>query len=201
MYLRTFAWLLSVCALLGFSALAHAQQLDLAVSGSTLVSSKNTTSSLNYLAPPEKAGIYPGVSLERTFKNHFGYLAEVNYRYHQAIYNNYQRYRPILYDANAVYAPRLAKRMNADLMAGIGGQHVIFDSPFGGCGYSAGCTARFNSNQFLFHIGGGVHYQLWRGFFIRPEAHYYFIVHNTDNFHSDNVLRLGASVGYTFHRD
>ena len=105
MYLRTFASFLSVCALVGVSGLAHAQQLDLAVGGSTLVSTKNTTASLNYIAPPEKAGTYPGVSVERTFKNHFGYLAEVNYRYHLANYNNYQKYRPILYDANAVYAP------------------------------------------------------------------------------------------------
>lgn len=194
-------WFLSVCALLGFSALAHAQQLDLAVSGSTLVSTKNTTASLNYLTPPEKAGTYVGVSLTRIFKNHLGYNAELNYRYHQAIYNDYQRYRPILYDVNAVYSSTLNKRMNADLMAGVGGQHVVFDSPVGSCLYSAGCTTRFNSDQFLFHVGGGVHYRLWRSFFVRPEAHYYFILRNADNFHSDSVLRLGASIGYTFHRD
>jgi hypothetical protein len=35
---------------------------------------------------------------------------------------------------------------------------------------------------------------------VRPEAHLYRIVNNTNTFHSDNVLRVGASVGYTFGR-
>jgi hypothetical protein len=49
------------------------------------------------------------------------------------------------------------------------------------------------------HAGFGIRYSLWRNFFIRPEANYYRIFNNT--FHSDNVVRLGASVGYTFHTD
>jgi hypothetical protein len=54
-----------------------------------------------------------------------------------------------------------------------------------------------NSTQFLFHLGGGIRYNVWRRWFVRPEASYYYIVNNS-NFHSPNVLRLGASVGYTF---
>jgi opacity protein-like surface antigen len=199
--LKKSALLVSVCALLGFAAVADAQQIDLAVGGNILESTKNTTASVNYIPPPEKGGLYPSVSFDRIFKNHFGYNAEIAYRYHYALYNYYQQFRPLLYDVNAVFAPPLAKRTNALLMAGLGGQTVLFYSSYGGCYYASGCTTHLDSNHFLLHFGAGIQYRLWRGVFVRPEAHYYHIVNNTTVFHSDNVLRLGASIGYTFHTD
>lgn len=199
-YSRTFAWFVPLAALFAFAALAQAQQFDLAGGGSTLMSTQNTSASLNYPTPPEKGGTYVSASIVRLFKNHYGYSAEGAFRYHSAIYNHYQSFRPILYDVNAVFAPPLSKRANADLMAGIGGQHVLFYTPYGGCPYSAGCSTRYNSDQFLFHLSADIHYRVWRNVFVRPEAHYYHIVNN-EAFHSGNVLRLGASVGYTFRRD
>ena len=192
---------MSVCALLVVATLAHAQQFDVALGASTLISTKNTTASQGYLPPAEKAGIYPSVSVDRIFKNRFGYNAEVAFRYKQGIFNNYQQFRPVLYDFNAVFAPRLAKKTSADLMAGVGGQTVLFYNPYGNCPYSSGCTTHLDSNHFLLHMGGGIQYRVWRNFFVRPEAHFYRIVNNTIDFHSDNVLRVGASVGYTFHTD
>lgn len=197
---KQFAWFVLLGVLFAFAALAQAQQFDLAVGGSTLMSTQNTSASLNYPMPPEKGGTYPSASIVRLFKNHYGYSAEGAFRYHYGIYNHYQTFRPILYDVNAVFAPPVAKRANADFMAGIGGQHLVFYAPYYGCPYSAGCSTRFDSNQFLFHLSADIHYRVWRNLFVRPEAHYYRIVNN-DAFHSDNVLRLGASVGYTFHRD
>lgn len=196
-----FALLMSVYALLGCAALAHAQQIDLAVGGNILESTKNTTASQAYLPPPEKGGLYPSVSFDRIFKNHFGYGAEVAFRYHYGLYNYYQQFRPVVYDFNAMYAPRLAKRTNADLMAGVGGQSVLFYNPYGACYYPSGCTTHLNSNHFLLHLGGGIQYRVWRNLFFRPEAHYYRILNNTTVFHSDNVFRVGASIGYTFHID
>jgi hypothetical protein len=210
LYLRKFGLLISVCALLVFTALAHAhaQQIDVAVGAGILESTKNTTASQAYLPPPEKGGIYPSVSIDRIFKNHFGYSAELAYRYHYAIYNNYQQFRPIIYDVNAVYARRLtgfgsrmADRATGNVMAGAGGQTVLFYSPYYNCGYSSGCSTHLDSNHFLLHLGGGIQYRVWRNIFVRPEAHYYRIVNNTVDFHSDNVLRVGASIGYTFHRE
>ncbi|HEY3974836.1 MAG TPA: hypothetical protein VGM18_17655 [Candidatus Sulfotelmatobacter sp.] len=192
-------------ALLLLSALAQAQ-LDVAVGGSTLMSTANTTASLNYLPPAEKAGTYPSISIEhiftdRSFKGHnYGYNVEAAFRYHEGIYNNYQQYRPVLYDINAVYVDRLSKRAKLEFLAGPGGQRLLFYSPPGGCPYSSGCSTRFNSNQFLLHAGMEVHFRLWRSLFVRPEVHYYRIIDNSA-FHSDNVLRLGASIGYTFRRD
>jgi hypothetical protein len=49
------------------------------------------------------------------------------------------------------------------------------------------------------HLGGGVRYYFWHQFFIRPEIHYYRIQNNVE-FHSDNLFRASASIGYTFSR-
>ena len=95
LYLRKFALLLSVCAFLALSALAHAQQVDIAVGAGILISTKNTSASQSYLAPPEKGGIYPSVSLTRIRKSRLGYNAEVAFRYKEGIYNNFQQFQSL----------------------------------------------------------------------------------------------------------
>jgi opacity protein-like surface antigen len=198
--LRKFALFSSVCAVALFAGLAHAQQFDVAVGGSELFSTKNTNASQAYLPPPEKGGIYPSVSIVRTFANHFGYSAELSTVYHQQLYNGFQGYRPIFYDLNAVFVRHVAKRTTADFMGGMGGETVLFYNQYNNCQFAAGCAPRINSTHFLFHAGAGVSYNFWRRLFVRPEANFYYILNNNE-FHSDNVLRLGASIGYTFHRD
>ena len=199
--MRKFAFLISVCTLFVSVELAHAQQIDLAAGGNTLISTKNTTASQTYFGPPEKGGTYPSVSVDRIRKNHYGYGAEVAFRYHYALYNHYQEFRPIIYDFNGLYSTHVAKKTTANFMAGAGGQTVIFYSPYGNCLYTAGCSTHLDSTHFLFHLGASVQYRVWRNLFLRPEAHYYYIFNNTDEFHSNHVFRFGASVGYTFHTD
>ena len=165
------------------------------------MSTQNTTASQAYLPPPEKGGTYINGGFDRIFKNRYGYSAEVAFRAKQTLYNNYEQYRPILYDVNAIYAPILGKKTNAIFMAGAGGQSVLFYTGYTGCYYPSGCVNHLDSNHFLLHLGGGVSYTVWRKLFVRPEAHYYYIVNNTDVFHSNSVFRVGVSVGYFFHRD
>ncbi len=186
---------------------AQAQQFDVAVGGGTLFSTKNPTASLAFEPPAEKGGVYPNVSIERTFKNHFGYSAELAFRYHRDLYNGYQPVRPIFYDFNGVYVSRLngifparvAKKTRIDFTGGVGGESLLFYTQYGNCNYSA-CAASVNSNHFMVHAGAEVRYMLWHRLFIRPEANLYHVFDNYE-FHSDNVLRLGASFGVTFHRD
>jgi len=200
--LRKLVLLMSGCAVVALASYARAQEIDLAVGGSTLFSSKPTSASLAYPPPVEKGGNYPFVSAEVIRKNHFGLSAEMAFRYKQGLYNGYQRFRPLLYDVNGVFAPQISDNISADFMAGIGGQSLIFYNRFASCSpsYSGNCPISISSNHFLVHLGGGVRYYFWRNFFARPEAHYYYIVGNTDQFHSSNVLRLGASIGYSFGR-
>jgi hypothetical protein len=195
--LRKFALISSACAVLLFAALAPAQQTDVAVGAGILFSSSNSTASAGFLPPPEKGGLYPGASLVHLYKNRYGYSAEFAYAYKKQLYNGYQEYRPIIYDVNAVFAPHVMNRMDAELMAGIGGQTVLFYNQFGSCNFSSGCSSHVNSSAFLFHVSAGLRYTVFRHFFVRPEAHLYHIVNNS-SFNSDNVLRVGASVGYTF---
>ena len=195
--MRKFALVLTVCAVLMCSALAHAQQVDVALGAGILLSTTNLTASQAYLPPAEKGGIYPSFSIDRILKNRFGYNAEVALSYKHEVYNGFQEYRPIFYDLNAVFAPHLTRRIDADFTAGAGGVRVLFYSPSGNCNFSTGCSTALNSNHFLFHLGASVRYTLWRHYFISPEANFYHIVNNVE-FHSDNVLRVGASIGYRF---
>src|SRR5581483_2115422 len=166
--------------------------------GSTLWSPKNTTASVGFLPPPLKGGVYPTVSAEYIGEGHFGLLAEGSFRYHYTYYNNYQQYRPITYDINGVYVTRLAKKTRGDFMAGIGGETLLFYSPTYSCGIpTGGCRTFLNSTHFLVHAGVGIRYMAWRGIFVRPEAHWNFVPNNYQ-FHSDNVFRVGVSVGYSF---
>ena len=161
-----------------------------------LLSSKNINASNAFLPPPEKGGLYPSFSIDRILPNHFGLSAELATSYKHELYNYYQEYRPIFYDVNGVYAPHVARRMDADLMAGVGGERLLFYAP-GNCLYVSGCSTTLNSNHFLVDVGVDLRYRIWKHFFIRPEAHLYHIVNNVE-FHSDNVLRVGGSIGYRF---
>jgi hypothetical protein len=189
--------LLASAGVVVFAGFARAQQIDIAVGDSTLFSAKSNSASQAYLPPPEDGGTYPSATAEAVFKNHLGLNLEAAFRYRQGLYNGYQRYRPVLSDVNAVFAPRVGAKTSADLMAGIGGETVIFYNRFANC--AASCPVRISSYHFLLHAGVGLRYYFLGHLFVRPEAHYYYVVGNSE-FHSGNVLRLGASIGYTFGR-
>jgi len=185
-------------SLLVCAVFAHAQKLDLAVNGSTLWSPKNTTASVGFLPPPLKGGTFVGGSAQYKWHQHLSFNVEGSVRYHQGIYNGFQPYRPILYDANAVYATQFARKVRGDFMAGIGGETLLFYYPYSYCGIpSGGCRTYIDRTHFLVHLGAGLRYYVWRNIFLRPEVHWYFVPNNYE-FHSDNVFRLGASLGYTF---
>ncbi len=195
--MRKFVSLELVCAFIFFASFAHAQQIDFAAGGSTLWSSKNTNASAAFLPPAEKGGTYPSFTFQYLTDKNRGIAIEGAFRYHKGIYDNFQLFRPILYDANAVYSHRLAAKTHGDFMAGAGVETLLFYA-HGGCGLiGGGCRTYVNSNHFLMHAGFGVRYYAWRSVFVRPEVHYYFIPNNFE-FHSDNIFRIGASVGYTF---
>lgn len=195
--MRRFRSVELVCAVIVFASLAHAQQFDVAGGGSTTWSSENTTASEAFLPPPLKGGTYPSVTLQYLNEKNRGIAIEGAFRWHEAIYNNFQLFRPYLYDANLVYSRRLAAKTHGDFMGGAGAETLLFYE-HGSCGLiGGGCSVHLNSTHFLLHAGFGVRYYAWRSLFIRPEVHYYFIPNNYQ-FHSDNVFRLGASVGYTW---
>ena len=180
---------------MALASLARAQELDIAVNGSTLFSPRNTSASLAFVPPAEEGGTLVGANVQYIREDHFGYSAEGAFRYHKGLYDGFQQFRPIMYDVNGVYSRHLRPKTEGDLMAGIGGQTLIFYNKFSSC-VSEVCPISVNSTHFVFHLGGGIRYNLWHSLFIRPEAHYYRVVDNHE-FNSGNVLRLGASIGFS----
>jgi opacity protein-like surface antigen len=200
--LRKLALLVSACTLLLPASFAAAQQLDLMVSGGTLSAFTPKNSSVN--APPvEKDGIYVGLSgdyIGFTKKYRLGVNVESSWRYHMASYPyNGESYRPIFTDVNALFQPRLNKRFGLDILAGVGVATNEFSVPgVAQCSIAGGgCITYTSANHFMEDIGGGVRYRFFRRLFVRPEGHYYHIQNNL-GFNSNNVFRIGASIGYSF---
>jgi hypothetical protein len=197
--LRKFALLTSACTVLLFSALAPAQQIDLAAGYNTLLASKYNTSLQTFQPSSEKGGGYPSVSADVILKDRWGFNIETSWRTKQASYSyGYEKYRPILSDVNALYRMPVNKKIDVDLMAGIGIASNRFNL-LASCAIP-GCINYTNSNHFMDDLGVGVRYYVKRKLFIRPELHYYHIQNNFE-FNSDNLIRVGASIGYTFHHD
>ena len=170
------------------------------VGGSTLMSSSPNNQSVNFHPPIEKGGTYVDVGINYArFRHHLGINAETAWRYHQANYpGNTETYRPILTDVNVFFQPKLTKKFGLDVLAGVGIASNRFDL-LTSCG-TPGCVNYTGSNHFMEDFGAGLRYYFWHRLphvFIRPEGHYYHI-HNNQEFNSNNVFRVGASIGYTF---
>lgn len=199
---RTMRLLAASISLLILTGISFAQlaQIDVGVGGSTMFSQKSNSSSEAFILPPLKGGVYPALTLDFRFKNRFGINAEGVFRYHHTFYDEYQEFRPIFYDINGSYTSRVTPKMSADFLGGAGGESLLFYNVFGTC-ISSTCRDNLSSTKFMLHAGFDLRYYVWkkRRFFVRPEAHFYRIIDNTQ-FSSGNILRLGASIGYSFTR-
>ena len=205
--MRKFAVVAAVFAFSLLANLAFAQQGDVMLGfGTIMAPSTNSSScviSLNSgCIGPEKGGLYPAISADVIFHRRIGFNFEATWRGKQGITNDdSQLYRPIQFDFNGVYQPRLGKKIGLDLMGGIGWQTTRFYQYT----YTVDCldfnACYVSNNHFLVHVGGGLRYYVWGHMFIRPEAHFYNILNNSDRFTNNNVLRVGASIGYTIGPD
>jgi hypothetical protein len=180
---------------------AHAQQIDVAIGFSSLLSPSASSASSGYFPQSEGGGLYPGFSGNVMIKRNFGFNAEVAWRAGQGSYAGYQPFRTIFYDFNGVWAPRLTKQISGELIAGIGGESVRFYTNQLSCDpYTGICNNYVSSNHFMGDFGGGLRYYVWHNVFVRPEARLY-LIHNNVEFSSGRALRYGVSVGYTFGRE
>jgi hypothetical protein len=161
-------------------------------------SSCNVDPSTGEVFCPEKGGLYPNISADVIFHKRVGVGFDAVWRGGQGNYGGLGiPYRPIIYDFNAVYQPKLSKKVGADLMGGIGWQSTRYYgfTPTFSCEALNACYS--SSNHFLVDLGAGLRYYVWGHFFVRPEVHYYHIINNTADFTGNNVVRIGASIGYT----
>lgn len=205
---RTVRVVLLVCfafaGLAAFSNLAQAQKIDIAFGVSTIDAPGASACGSNcgnpYAPQSLTGGAYPGVSGDVTFWHNLGFGAEVfwrgttsqNYLYSQ--YGQGINFRPVFYNFNAVYSAKVAPHVAVEAVGGIGGSDTHFSqsSIFGSSGVLS------TSNHFDADFGGGIKLYAHGGFFVRPEFRYY-IINNETNYSSNHAVRVGASIGYTFH--
>ena len=174
----------------------HAHAFDVAFGVGTLTAPSASSASGNHAPVSLTGGAYPVFSADLLLKGRLGVSGELAWRASQNLYAGFQPYRPLLYDFNGIYAPKLGKHAAAELMGGIGWESLRFYQPVLSCNF-LGCTDFVSSNHFMGHFGGGLRYYFHGNFFVRPEAHVYLIRNNIE-FSSPLATRFGVSLGYTF---
>lgn len=201
--MRKLAFLATVLVFFMLPNLASAQQGDAMLGFGTLVSPGAAACNSITFTCPEKGGLYINLGADVIFHRRMGFGFDAAWKASQGAYGGPggQPFRPILFDFNGVYQPRLSKKVGADLMAGIGWQSTRFYGyqPTSSCVYFGACYQ--SSNHFLIDLGAGVRYYAYGHIFVRPEVRYYKIFNNANDFTSGNVIRLGASIGYTIGPD
>ncbi len=201
--MRKLAFLALVFSFFTLANFASAQQADAMLGFSTIVAPSSSSTSCPVFSSTcirETGGLYTTISGDVIFHKRIGFNIEGNWRTKQGLegaIGSQQLYRPILFDFNADYQPRITKKVGADLLGGIGWQTTRFYA----FNYSSNCLTfgqcYTSNNHFLVHFGGGIRYYFFGNAFLRPEAHFYHIMNNTDVFSNTNVIRVGASIGYT----
>ena len=179
-----------------FSGALQGQQFDVAFGVGTLTAPSASSASGDHAPVSLTGGAYPVFSADLLLKRQFGVSGELAWRASQNLYGGFQPYRPLFYDFNGIYAPKLGKHAAAELMAGVGWESLRFYQGFTSCG-AITCTDFVSSNHFMGHIGGGLRYYFYGHFFVRPEAHLY-LIRNNDEFSSPRATRFGVSLGYSF---
>jgi hypothetical protein len=197
--LRKTALLAAISGIIFLASFAQAQQGDAMIGFGTVVAPSSSTCS-NFspnCVGAEKGGLYTTISGDVIFHRRIGFNFEANWRTKQGVDDAGQLYRPILFDFNADYQPRITKKVGLDLLGGVGWQTTRFY----GLVYNTSCldfgSCYTSNNHFLVHAGAGLRYYAYGNLFIRPEVHFYHILNNTDVFTNNDVIRVGASIGYT----
>lgn len=177
---------------------AYGQQADFAIGFSTIHSAPVSNSQSQQQFPPVSltGGLYPSFSGDVSIHKNLAVGGEITWRGGQGNYDLSQPYRPIFWDIDAFYLPKLAPKVQAELSAGIGAESTRFYTPFTICG-NFSCTNYQTSTHFMGQFGAGLKLYARGGFFVRPEVHLY-LVNNNVEYTSPYIVRYGASIGYTF---
>ena len=195
-----FALVLSfVCAVLSLGPnFALAQKIDLAFGVSTVDAPGASSASGSHAPVSLTGGTYPGFSGDFLFFHNLGIGGEIYWKASQGTYGvgtiNPTPFRPLFWDFNAVYAPKLAARTYLEFVGGLGAQSTRFycsscGNPYTGTNYAS-------VNHFMADFGVGLKLYPTHNFFIRPEGRLY-LVNNNLEFSSPRATRYGISIGYT----
>ena len=195
--MKKLTFLLAAGATFFMATAAYGQQIDFAFGLGTTHSASVSSNSTSPFPPVSlTGGIYPSFSGDFLFHKNFGIGGEIAWRGGQANYDFSQPYRPIFWDFDGVYAPKLGPHVAAELSAGIGAESTRFYTNYVTCS-AISCTNYATSTHFMGQFGGGLKLYARGGLFVRPEVHVYAVKNNFE-YTSNIVVRYGASIGYTF---
>ncbi|MGA2004077.1 MAG: hypothetical protein ABSG70_11885 [Terriglobales bacterium] len=182
-----------------FSNVAQAQKVDIGFALSGMDAPGISVSSTSDHNPVSlTGGAYLGINGDVLFYHNMGIGAEINWRASQASNVNVTgaTYRPLFWNINYVYSPKLMSHVYGELVGGIGSLSTRYYcgtscyDPYTGTNY-------VSSNHFDGDFGGGIKLYATKGLFIRPEVRVYVVNNNTD-FSSNHNIRYGVTLGYTF---
>lgn len=177
---------------------AFGQQMDWALGFSTLHSAAVSSSQSLQTFPPVSltGGLYPSISGDISIRKNIAVGGEISWRGGQGNYDLSQPYRPIFWDFDGLYIPRLGPHAQAEFSAGIGAESTRFYTNYLNC-TAISCTNYTTSTHFMGQFGAGLKLYAKGGLFVRPEVHVYVVSNNLE-YTSPYVVRYGASIGYTF---
>ena len=169
---------------------------DLAFGFGTIEAPSSSSASSGYSPQTMGGGLYPSSVLISCCITSLGVSGEMSWRASQNIYEGYEPFRPILLTSTESGAPRLNKKVGAEVTAAIGAEtlrFILVNTP----AISSLAPIYVSSNHFGGHFGGGIKIYVHGNFFIRPEANFY-LIHNNNEFSAGYGTRVGASIGYSF---
>jgi hypothetical protein len=151
-----------------------------------------------YSMSPDLGGAFGRFGGGLMLKPSLGFGGEVALRFSQGDYSG-AGYRPILYDFNGIWTPRLSTRIVPEFQGGLGGLNMRFydpTSPYYDYGTGRYSTYVGSSNHFQLHGGVGLRVYITPSVFIRPQVDYHW-VRNNDWFKDNGILAYTLSVGYS----
>ncbi len=177
-----------------------AQDVDVSFGASTLLSGKTTTNSDGSFNQTMGGGTFLNAGVNYMIKHNLGAGFDINWRASQNTYTviagDTVPFRPILVSFNAIYTRKVTKKIQPELIAGIGFSNTHFYTGET-CNYIY-CSNYTSSNHFMGDFGGGLRIYVHEGVFIRPEVRVYLINNNTVDFSNNYATRVGMSLGYNF---
>ena len=188
-----------VCAAVAaFSNLAQAQRVDFGVGfGSIMAPSAVASSTPGISVPSLSGGLYPGFNGNVIFYHNLGVGAELFWRGSSVDYAGQGfDFRPLFWNINAVYSPKLTDRAYLELVGGIGALSTRFYTGTT-CGFYS-CSNYQSISHFDADFGGGIKLYVHGGFFVRPEARVYIMHNANQEFSSNHAARAGVTLGYSF---
>lgn len=187
----------AIFLLLGASSLAQ-QQIDVAFGINTVTAPSANEADSSHTPQSLTGGAYPSFSADVILFKDIGFQGEFAWKATRGDWLGVQPNRPMFFDFNAIYAPKLADRTYMEFLAGLGSEATRYYQPFQSCDYYT-CKNYVTINHFMGHFGVGLKIYPARSFFVRPEAHLY-LVNDNQEFSSARAVRYGVSIGYTFGR-